>query len=653
MATDTIQRVHYFQRQFLGAEDFEAEQDYQRDMRRRHQLAHHTWGIVTGLRLQQQATLGDPNARDVFIEPGFAIDGFGREIVVLHTQALDPQLFLAFGSAATLSVWVTFADMESRRPADGYGPCDTSGTEAGTRAFTRLTETFGILVEPKGDEHDPITVDDRVAVPEGTSTTAPNPFILPADGSAPYQQFPDDELRPRWRIKIGEVLWDGAARVFRETPADALVRGRRYAGVVAEDVLAPAGTLRLAPRKAFVDPKVPAEFARVEGPLRVQGSTTAEADVFVDGGKVYLRGDHGTEDNVTLTVARAPNEASAGSDVRVRIGDPFQQNNPNSLARLAVGPQKTGKDQTVLAVRNDDSVEVPTGKLMFRAQKRQFVDVDAARYGMGYQETALYWRTDGDFYWYRGGVHDDGNGKPGNNGTALMRLDPAGTLHALGNAEVHKNLLVDGDARVSGITTTDRQLIIAPNGDSYLRTRHIQGKESGSNAVAPLYLNWGTGHSVVVGQNGGVPSMLEVNGDLVARGNTSLGNQLNVGGGLNVTGSNNLFVVLKQTFAKRNGAVDSPQLWVFSHAGQLKEVYGAFAVMHGFSLWNHEGDTTFNPFPGSHAASVNAIPQHVFVRVDSSNVNETRGVCYCSESDGSLEADNTVLFTVIVMGRPA
>jgi hypothetical protein len=652
MATDTIQRVHYFQRQFLGAEDFDAEQAYHRDMRRRHQLAHHTWGIVTGLGLRQQARQGDPAARDVFIEPGLAIDGFGREIVVLHPQPLDPQLFLAFGSVATLSVWITFADLETRRPADGYGDCSAAtgasagaGTAAGAGAFTRLSETFGILVEPKGDPNDPVTVDDRVAVPEGTTTLSPNPFVLPADGSAPYQAFPDDETRPRWRIKLGEVQWDGVARVFRDTPPDALVRDRRYAGVIAQDVLAPATTLRLAPREAFPDPRLAADFARVEGPLRVQGTTTAETHVFVDGGKVFLRGDHGSEDNVTLSVARAANEAAAGSDVRVRIGDPYQSGNPNSLARLAVGPQKSGKDQTVLAVRNDDSVELPTGKVMFRATKRQFVDVDSARYGMGYQETALYWRTDGDFYWYRGGVHDDGNGKPGAGGTALMQLDAGGTLHALGSAEVHKNLLVDGDARVSGVLRTDRQVVIAPNGDSYLRTRHIHGKDSGSDFDGPLYLNWGTGYSVVVGQNGGVPSLLEVNGDLVGRGNTSLA------GTLSVAGTNNLFKMFQKTFALRNGGVDAPRSWTCPYAGVFREVYGAFVVMHGHSLWDHEGDTAFAP-TGGHVASVDTIPQHVFVRLDSYDGSEARGVCYCSESKGALEGDNTVLFTVIVMGRP-
>ena len=46
------------------------------------------------------------------------------------------------------------------------------------------------------------------------------------------------------------------------------------------------------------------------------------------------------------------------------------------------------------------------------------------------------------------------------------------------------------------------------------------------------------------------------------------------------------------------------------------------------------------------------IPQHVFARVTSVVGNNTvNGTCYCSESDETLEGDNTVMFTVVVLGR--
>ena len=636
MANDSIERVHYFQRQYLGAEDFDAEQAYHRDMRRRHNLAQHTWGIVCGLELAQQPREGDPSSRDVFVQPGFAVDGFGREIVVLHAQPLDALLFAAFTGTRTLSLWLTYSEAMARRPAAGYEDCEAGAT------FTRLSESFGILVEPKGDEHDPLTVDDKPAWPYDPAKTPPaGSFVVAADGSAPYQQFAPDDERPAWRIKLGNVVWDGAAHLFRDTPADALAEGRRYAGAVADKLLAPAGSLRLAPRRAFADPALADTFAAVEGPLRVDGKLTAKTDVFLHGGKVHMQGPNGADGNVPLWAGRTANDSGPGVDLRIHIGEPYKPAEPAKLARLSIGPVAGGKEKTVFAVRNDDSAELPTGSLEMRQAKRQFLNVEQGQYGMGYQSAAMYWRSDGDFYWYRGGAHNDGNGQPGTGGTALMKLDAGGKLHALGSAEVHGDLTVDGGLRVRGETVTERSIVVAPTGDAVLRTRHVQGKDSGADFIGPLYLNWNTGKKVVVGRAGGPASDLEVNGSA------------QVTGSLHVSGAQNLFKVRQQTLALRNAGVDAPRLWSFPHAGEFSEIYSAFAVLQGFSIWNHEGDTAFPANPGQHASNVNAIVQHLFVRVTGSNVNVTSGELYCSESLASNEGDNTVLITVIVMGRPA
>jgi hypothetical protein len=637
MATDNIERVHYYQRQFLGAEDFNAEQAYHRDMRRRHNLAQHTWGIVAGLELQAQHQQGDPSARDIFIQPGFAVDGFGREIVVLHAQPLDPQLFAAFTGTRTLTVWLTYAEAMTHRPAAGYEDCQA------TDSFSRLSEAFGVLVEPKGDEHDPLTVDDKTAVPyDPTKTPAPNTFVLPADGSAPYQQFPPDEDRPAWRLKLGSVVWDGNARVFRDTAPEVLAEGRTYAGAVADKLLAPAGKLRIAPRQAFADPAQVDAFAQLEGPLRVDGKLTAKTDVFLHGGKVYVQGKDGADDNVVLWAGRGANDSGPGVDLRVHIGEPFKPAEPAKLARLSIGPVASGgKEKTVFAVRNDDKAELPTGSLEFRSAMRQFINVEQGQYGSGYQQAAMYWRSGGDFYWYRGGVHDDGNGQPGTGGVALMRLEAGGKLHALGAAEVHGDFTADGPTRVRGPLSTDQNITVAPSGDSFLRTRHVQGKDSGSDFVGPLYLNWNTGKNVVVGRAGGPTSDFEVNG------------ALRVAGPLSVTGNNNLFKVKPVPLALRNGGINTPRTWSISYAGEFSEVYAVFAVLQGFSLWNHDGDTSFPMSPGQHAEDLAAIVQHMLVRVTAYNVNGASGEVYCSESRAANEADNTVLFSVIVMGRPA
>ena len=49
MNNNDIVRVHYYKEQFLRTDDFREEQDYHLAMRRRHNLAHHTWGVAYGL----------------------------------------------------------------------------------------------------------------------------------------------------------------------------------------------------------------------------------------------------------------------------------------------------------------------------------------------------------------------------------------------------------------------------------------------------------------------------------------------------------------------------------------------------------------------------------------------------------------------------
>lgn len=71
-----LKRVHYFDHQFLKVHDFQAEQDYHVEMRRRHNRLLHGWGVVEGLEVRQKSQ------REITIEPGMAIDNKGREIVI-------------------------------------------------------------------------------------------------------------------------------------------------------------------------------------------------------------------------------------------------------------------------------------------------------------------------------------------------------------------------------------------------------------------------------------------------------------------------------------------------------------------------------------------------------------------------------------------
>lgn len=89
--TRSLRRPNYFTGQLLDQEDFQAEQTYHLESRRRHARELHRYGIV-GLEVTR---LGP---RDVQVSPGLAVDKYGREIVV------DQPLTLALTDAAPKGV---------------------------------------------------------------------------------------------------------------------------------------------------------------------------------------------------------------------------------------------------------------------------------------------------------------------------------------------------------------------------------------------------------------------------------------------------------------------------------------------------------------------------------------------------------------------
>ena len=78
----TTQRVHYHEGQRLRAADLQAEQAYHAGARRRHHLGGHTWGIVYGLAPAVAGGL-------LVVQPGLAVDGYGRELLLAAATAVD------------------------------------------------------------------------------------------------------------------------------------------------------------------------------------------------------------------------------------------------------------------------------------------------------------------------------------------------------------------------------------------------------------------------------------------------------------------------------------------------------------------------------------------------------------------------------------
>lgn len=283
MESEIIERLRYYERQYLGVNDFIAEQTYLRDHDRRHDLSPHTWGIVVGLDIvEQDKQAGEPGV-DLYISPGITVDGFGREIVLLEPYPVDEELFASyvFNPAAPdgvwLPLWIAYREETTKPPLPGYEQCDVDNQAARVRETFRLFA--GFLT--------PTQLRDKVNV-AGEFVNAEDEI---PDASIPYQSLADTD-RARWLIRLGNVRW--LAKPAPNQPGNYFVKSqtpderekareeRQYIGAVAESILAPAETLRLRPRVAPSDPDA-TDFASVEGRLRVDGRVVAKKDVLVDG----------------------------------------------------------------------------------------------------------------------------------------------------------------------------------------------------------------------------------------------------------------------------------------------------------------------------------------------------------------------------------
>jgi hypothetical protein len=313
MAVNEISRPNYYQGQYLGAEDFRSEQAYHRDMQRRHNVGQHTWGIVAGLELVERPQ--DSGDIDVFLYPGMAVDGYGREILVLRPILLDTADFQRFAADDHYAVWIGYEEEQTARPGNGYAIC----ADNGNGQFDRVRENFRLFVEPDPDvtEPDGVIVDGQLAEPFDAAN--PADLTIPADKSVPYQELPDD-YRERWMLRLGSVHWDGTK--FIPAAAGRLSEGRRYAGTVTAALLAP-GALLLVRDRATQSP-LPAGAAgismTVEGSLTVERDVNAHEDVLVDGNLGIGTTTPAARLDIAGTPA-TPGGSPLGSDVWLRAGD--------------------------------------------------------------------------------------------------------------------------------------------------------------------------------------------------------------------------------------------------------------------------------------------------------------------------------------------
>jgi hypothetical protein len=119
-----LERPSFFHNQRLSASDLMAAQKYNRELRWLHNRSLHNWGIALGL-----AVSGTRGAKSVTLEPGYAIDCNGRDLV-LNQMVEKPIPAIANagdGSPVTYYLTLSYAQDEDLTPVVRAGVCEGSG----------------------------------------------------------------------------------------------------------------------------------------------------------------------------------------------------------------------------------------------------------------------------------------------------------------------------------------------------------------------------------------------------------------------------------------------------------------------------------------------------------------------------------------------
>jgi hypothetical protein len=179
-----IKRLNYFNGQFLKQEDFNDEQGYHIDMRRRLNRSLHTWGVAdTGL--QVSSVSGTTN--QISIGAGMAIDNQGREIVLL-----TPQTKSLAGEPANSDVYVTVQYQETKT--------DPPTNSTDPTLFTRWTE------QPKVEiVRTPPAADGAVVTLAKIRLDGTGNVVSPIDQSV--RTIASSKIAPATNLQLGSLTW--------------------------------------------------------------------------------------------------------------------------------------------------------------------------------------------------------------------------------------------------------------------------------------------------------------------------------------------------------------------------------------------------------------------------------------------------------------
>ncbi len=453
--TDVEQRPRFYEGQYLEAADLMAAVDYGRSQLARTVLGGHRWGIALGLDLTE--VLGPNGTVDVFAQPGYAWDGFGRPILVAEPTKIPTSLLAPFDAdfvpgnppppPRVVEVWIRFQETMTGGPRPGFESCGAQS------AFARVLESFQLEVGPRNvvaQQRDPIEIAGRLidAAQALVAFDAGAPVLV--DATVPHQTFPAEGDTARWLVPLGVVSWQpgdpghfaarGAAELTRHQ------RSRQYAGVVASSIETSNGHVRVHDRGQPYSSFSTDELLWVEGDLRADGH------VRLYGRRVEFVESH-TEDPIQpFQVLRSDDVGGGRAKLQLVIGD-----GTTGANRLAVGPE-SGADTYLehMVVTDEGHVGIGTSEpkaLLHLTEDGLQIGTSAVPEDNFYLQS----NTDGPRA-LRLYNKDVGAGAHLASFTATGRVglgvtEPSNVLHVAGSLGIRQNALyVSGDPAWSSLT---------------------------------------------------------------------------------------------------------------------------------------------------------------------------------------------------------
>jgi hypothetical protein len=249
-----------------------------------------------------------------------------------------------------------------------------------------------------------------------------------------------------------------------------------------------------------------------------------------------------------------------------------------------------------------------------------------------------------------GGLHMDGNPiylrADVRDQYDLLRWNPSGDLVELGGFQGVNLGFTKNAANVvaPALAVRDGFVDVGLNGNPLRFSTNWQNTPAAGTNYAEISNDTGSYKTLMIignrSNDAGVRRVsvwdrLEVNGHLAVTGKVT-------------AGSYNIQYFQRTIAANNSGA--GPRDTYIDYSGMgFVQVFAAFVVFNGFSLWNNGGNLNFNTW-GS-AQGVGNIPQHAYTLVAGYHINGATVRTFCSESEAGASGDNTVLATLVVIGR--